>query len=84
MTGEQLTIFGIAAALLYFGTSAYKAYLSNKVTIRSKELDSNEKAVLADQIGTLSVQETARTKIMADAIAREVALGADAQRWGPF
>ena len=71
MTGEQLTLIAISIALLFFGTSAFRAYLSTKAAIRDKEIGVQEKMALSEQIGALSEQETARAKIMADAMMRE-------------
>ena len=84
MTGEQLMIVAIAIAVLFFGTSAYRTYLSKRAETRGRELESTDRAALVGQIGGLSEQETERARILAAAIAREpkvVVIKGEAERF---
>lgn len=66
MDPNNVLIAVVTIAVLYFGSSAYKAYLEQRKEIRSKEItDDTQKATL-QALQFTSTQETERMKIMAE------------------
>lgn len=64
MDPTQVLIMVVSIAVLYFGTSSFKAYLEHRKDVRSKEVSDETQRKTLEALNFSSSQETERLKIL--------------------
>lgn len=66
MTGTELVVVVVGLSVLFFGHSAYRYFLDNRLQVRKEELQTEEQRNSLETLKFASEQETQRTKLIVE------------------